>query len=142
MKSKKKRVYPYHHYYYTFSDELPPEYSFFSSDSKILNFKSSYPIFLLNVSNKDNTWAKLKSVVVKLDKEGRTQDLSEEIIDTFLSENPDIDFELNVFDNFLEDVFYYSIDSKIHCYAVKEIDEEHIAVRFFFDIKPFMNLFV
>lgn len=135
MKSKKKELVPSD--YLTVLEETPPEYSFLSA-GKIFNFQSKYPIFLLNCSHEKGTWQTLKRNVKKLEDDNICQDIKENDVEKFLEDNPDINFELGVFDDIMFDSYYFSINNKMYCYCLHEMADNYIIARFFFDIKEFI----
>jgi hypothetical protein len=134
VKSKKKRDEP--HYYLTTLEDIPPEYRFLSEGSKVFNYNSTYPIFFLNHKDKQGTWLKLKEAIDKMDE--RSDQISEKDIEDFLDNHPEIDFELEMFEDVLNESFYFKIDDNIYCYSIKELSKSHLMVRFFFDIQKFI----
>ena len=135
MKSKKKGYNPSD--YLKVLEDTPPEYSFLRA-GKVFNFQNKYPIFLLNHAYEGGTWQTLKNKIEKLEDANICQDLSEKDAENFLTNNPDIDFEICVFDDVMEDSYYFSIKDKIYCYCLQEICENYIMIRFFFNVKEFI----
>ena len=135
MKSKKKGYNPSD--YLSVLEETPSEFSFLSA-GKVFNLQSKYPIFLLNCSYEKGTWMVVKRNIEKLENSDATQNIKEGEVEKFLGDNPDIDFELSVFDDVLFDSYYFLINNKMYCYCLHEMAENFIIVRFFFDIKEFI----
>jgi hypothetical protein len=119
-------------------EQTPEEYSFLSVDSKVFNLKNKYPIFLLNHSNKEGTWNKFQDKLAELD-QSVLEDIKEEEVIKFLDENLDVYFELELFDDLFPDPYYFKIKNQIYCYSILEMSGNYSTVRFFFDIKKFIE---
>lgn len=136
MKSKKKGYNSAT--YLKVLENIPDEYSFLSLDSKVFNLKNKYPIFLLNHTNKESTWNKFQDKLAKLNRT-ELENINEDNVIDFLNENLDIYFELEMFDDLFSDPYYFKIKDQIYCYCIVEMSENYSTVRFYFDIKKFIE---
>lgn len=118
-------------------NEIPPNYSFLSKGSKVLDYKSIYPIFLLKHKDKKGSLIELEKAVTKLDP--NHSDITEKDVEIFLNKHPEIEFELDIFGDMLNEPFYFRIKDEIYCYALKEASKSYVMIRFFFDIKKFIE---
>jgi len=118
-------------------EEIPQDYLFLSKNSKVFNYKSRYPIILLDYNDKEGTWLKLKKSIDKL--ESRSEQIFDKEVEEYLDDHPEIDFEHEMFNDIIQDSFYFKIDNDIYCYSIKEISETHMMVRFFFDVQKFID---
>lgn len=101
----------------------------------IFDYQSIWPIFNLNMENKESIFNKLQDKIEKLID---YDDITDEEIDNFLDKNPDIELELDFFANELPNIFLFRMNDEIFCYSTENLEDKNSLVRFYFDYQRFI----
>lgn len=111
-----------------------------NNEDLIYNYQSIWPIYNLSTENKKSLWNTFENKI--LDIENDLQDIEKEELDFYFDNNPNIEFEIIVFNKKLPDVFFLNYKKQIYSYTTSKLNKKlksYIDVRFYFDITKFIN---
>jgi chromosome segregation ATPase len=74
-----------------------------SYGDRILSVHTKWPIFFINKKNKKSVWHKIQERIEELSTD--VENLQNEI-DNFLDSNPEIEFEIEFFNNEMPEIFF------------------------------------
>ena len=74
-----------------------------SYGDRILSIHTKWPIFFINKKNKKSVWHKIQERIEELSTD--VENLQNEI-DNFLDSNPEIEFEIEFFNNEMPEIFF------------------------------------
>jgi len=103
----------------------------------VFQYDSRWPIFVLHLTDETGIWTRLQNKLNILEYQNGLQDLPVDEVEEFLYKNPDIDFELNVYDEDMPDFHLFKYKDQVYCYTSgkKGKDKSRIYVRFYFDLE-------
>lgn len=103
----------------------------------VFSYDSQWPIFVLHVNDPEGIWIRFKTKINILEYQNILQDLSIQDIEEFLYYNPDIDFELLVFEEEMPDFNFFKYKNQIYCYTIgkKGKDKSRFYARFYFELE-------
>lgn len=105
------------------------------SKDGIFTHDSVWPIFELDIKDKKGIWNRLQTELQIMEYQNYLQDTNPEEIDEFLYINSDIEFELNFYDEIMDDYYFFKFNDKIYCYITGKKSKNKIYARFFFDLE-------
>jgi hypothetical protein len=108
----------------------------------ILNYKSKWPIYKLQVFDKKGLWLKFKGKMDELQEKKILKSITEDDIIGYYLKNLDVEFELYAFDEIMQKHSLFKVEDKIYSYSIgkKTKSTKNIAyVRFYFDLNEFFN---
>lgn len=111
-----------------------------NNEDLIYNYQSIWPIYNLSTKNKNGLWNTFENKIISI--EDQLKDIKKEELDFYFDNNPDIELELMVFNKKLPEIFFLNYKDKIYCYSTSKLYKKiqsYIDVRFYFDIKKFIN---
>jgi hypothetical protein len=109
---------------------------------KILDFYSKWPIFKLNINDKNGLWNTFFTKLEDLENSNKLILATVDEINSFLYTNADIEFEMHAFDDLMQKHHILKIYDKILCYSIGTFTKNTknlMYVRFFFDLKEFFS---
>jgi hypothetical protein len=108
----------------------------------ILNYNSKWPIYKLQLLDKNGLWLKFKGKLNDLNEKKLLKSIIEQDIIDYYDQNPDIEFELLAFDEIMQKHNLFKKDDIIYSYSIgkKTKNTKKIAyVRFYFDLNEVFN---
>lgn len=111
-----------------------------SNEDLIYNYQSIWPIYNLSTKNKKGMWNVFENKIMAI--EDDLKDITKEELNLYFDNNPNIEFEIIVFNKKLPEIFFLNYKDQIFCYATSKLNKKlkpYIDVRFYFDILKFIN---
>jgi len=107
----------------------------------VFQYNSNWPIFVLHKTDPTGIWTRLQNKLNILEYQNILQKLPVNEVEQYLYDNPDIDFELNVFDGEFPDFYFFKYKNQIYCYTSgkKGKDKNKIYARFYFDLEDIIS---
>jgi hypothetical protein len=108
----------------------------------ILNYFTKWPIYKLQLFDKNGLWLKFKNKLNDLNEKKILKSIIEQDIIDYYDKNPDIEFELLAFDEIMQKHNLFKKDDIMYSYSIgkKTKNTKKIAyVRFYFDLNKFFN---
>lgn len=116
--------------------------SFLSKKDGIVSYDSKWPIYLLDGYDPNGLLLKFENILEVLEKEKKILNIDKTEFENFFKNNPDIDFEILFFKNIMNRHFLFKINNEIYSYSIGEKTKRKYFVRFYFNIKDFLLLYL
>lgn len=113
-----------------------------STKDMIYSYQSKWLLYNLSTTTKKGLWQQFEEKLLKLQDQNLIEDLSENEMNKFFDENPDIEFEIICFKKSLTDLFFFKFKKNIYCYTTSPLKikmPQKIDVRFYFDVEKFLT---
>lgn len=104
----------------------------------IFTHNSIWPIFELDIKDKRGIWNKVKTELQIMEYQNYLQDTTTYEIDDFLYKNSDIDFELNFYDEIMNEYYFFKFNNNIYCYTFGKKSKNKIYARFYFELEEIL----
>lgn len=108
----------------------------------ILDHNSNWIIYKLNLLDKNGLWLKFKNKLNELKENNILVNISNDDIMNYYYQNPDVEFELLVFDDIMQKHNLFKIKDIMYSYSIgkKTKNTKNIAyVRFYFNLNEFFK---
>jgi hypothetical protein len=124
-------------------DNSHPKINCFSlgKKDKITKYQSKWPIYELDVYDKNGLWNKFRTHLNSLEDKKELKKISIDEIDDFYNKSPDIDFEIKFFANLMNKNYIFKFNNILYSYTIgyKTKLKKKMYVRFYFDLKSFLS---
>lgn len=106
---------------------------------KILKYKSKWPIYELDVFDKNGLWIKFENLLVKLEDKKELKNIDIEQVDNFYHLNPDIEFEISFFASLMKKNYVFKYKNKYYSYTLGYKSKTKIYARFYFKFEDLIT---
>jgi hypothetical protein len=105
---------------------------------KILKYNSKWPIYELDVFDKNGLWKKFENHLVNLEDKNQLKNIEINEIDDFYYLNSHIDFEINFFSSLMKKNYVFKYENQYYSYTLGYKSKNKVYVRFYFNIETFI----
>lgn len=112
---------------------------FLGKKDKILEYKSKWPIYQLDLIDKNSLWKKFRFFLKKMEEEKKLKTIEINEIDDFYHLNSDIDFEIRFFSSLMKKNYVFKIKNTYYSYTIGYKSKNKIYARFYFDLEKLLK---
>ena len=116
----------------------PNKKNYLGKRDKVLKYNSKWPIYELDVFDKNGLWINFENRLVNLEDKKELKNIEIDEVDQFYNLNPHIEFEINFFASLMKKNYVFKYKDNYYSYTLGYKSKTKIYARFYFNIEMFI----